>query len=265
MKTFTKIIIALAMVIALGAFAPTVNAQTILSTTTLGAAITSSTCSTTTVTLASTSTMQGIGTQQQANTVLYIDMEYFRVNTVVDSTHVTVFRCFGALGESARPRPHINGATVWFANTSGANPAASFGFSNGDLLAEHFGACTASTELALPIIYLQSGDKMDCIGASPNGQWVITSRPGPPVLGATYTVPAGAIVPPGTIFLTDTGTAAATSITVPNGWAPGMCLTIIPGGAFTTTTAGNVRIATTAVVGKALFECWDGVKWDPSY
>lgn len=43
------------------------------------------------------------------------------------------------------------------------------------------------------------------------------------------------------------------------------CLQIIPDGAWTTTTAGNFALATTAVVGKLLTACYDGTKWYPSY
>jgi len=42
-------------------------------------------------------------------------------------------------------------------------------------------------------------------------------------------------------------------------------LTFIPTGIFTTTTAGNVKIASTAVVGKALTMIYDGTFWYPSY
>lgn len=40
---------------------------------------------------------------------------------------------------------------------------------------------------------------------------------------------------------------------------------IIPDGTFTTTTATNIGLASTAVVGKALFMTYDGSKWWPSY
>ncbi len=260
MKTMTKFIAIFAL---LGA---SCFGQTILSSTTLGAAVTST--STTTLTLASTSTMQNRGGANQINTCLYIDRELFGVISVDSSTKVTVqargASC-GAVGAAGRPTLHASGATVYFANTSTAGnvttPAATYIGVNIQTISENNGSCTATSEVVLPRIYLYSGNIYDCMG----GHWVQVNAPGHPFLGAVYTVPAGAIVPTGTIFLTDAGTAAGTSITVPHGWAPGMCLTIIPGGAFTTTTAGNIRVATTAVAGKALFECWDGAKWDPSY
>lgn len=261
MKTFTKII----AILALGAMAS--FGQTILSTTTLGAAIT--TLNGTTVQLAATTGMASAGPANQINSVLYVDKEFMWVQTLVDSTHVIVQRAKGA-GASARPATHLNGATVWYANT--ANQGTTFVvnaaryFANGSPgFSEVSGTCTAASELALPVIYLFTGHRYTCMGAATAGQWVEVDAPGQPVLGATYTVPAGAIVPPGTIFYTDTGTAAATSITVPAGVIAGFQITIIPGGVFTWTTAGNIALAGSAVVNKALTFTWSGTKWIPSY
>lgn len=250
MKTLKTLILVLALSAAC-------FAQATLSSTTLGAAITSA--SATTITLASTSTMLSAGPANQVNTVIYVDKEYMRVTTVIDSTHLLVQRHAG-VGWGGRSATHASGATVYFANTVGSIPADSY-FSNGSTNSEATGSCTATSELALPKIYVFSSNAYDCLG----GQWVQTNSPGRPVLGSTVTMPAGVATATGTIFLTDTGTAATTGLNVPKGWAPGMCLIIIPGGAFTTTTATNIRIATTAVVGKALTMCWDGSKWDPSY
>jgi len=60
------------------------------------------------------------------------------------------------------------------------------------------------------------------------------------------------------------GTAAIATIEPPFTSFRG-ALTLIPDAAFTTTTADNIAIATTAVVGKALTMTYDGVKWYPSY
>jgi hypothetical protein len=43
------------------------------------------------------------------------------------------------------------------------------------------------------------------------------------------------------------------------------CVDLIPDGAFTTVTGGNIAKASTAVVSKALRECFDGTSWYPSY
>lgn len=60
------------------------------------------------------------------------------------------------------------------------------------------------------------------------------------------------------------GTAAVVNITPPNANFIGQ-YTIIPDGAFTTTTAGNIGAVTGAIVGRALIMTYDGTKWWPSY
>lgn len=60
------------------------------------------------------------------------------------------------------------------------------------------------------------------------------------------------------------GTAAISTITAPSGFM-GRSVALLPVGAFTTTTTGNIGLATTAVYGKVLYMWWDNVKWWPSY
>lgn len=75
---------------------------------------------------------------------------------------------------------------------------------------------------------------------------------------------AGAITPTGPIFHV-TGVAAITGINVPAGFSGQ--ITVIPDGIFTWTTAGNIFLAGTAVVGKAIIFTYDSTtkKWYPSY
>jgi len=61
-----------------------------------------------------------------------------------------------------------------------------------------------------------------------------------------------------------TGTIAIATITIPYASYTG-CINIIPDGVFTTTTAGNIALASVAVVSKQLQLCYDGTKWYPSY
>jgi len=75
---------------------------------------------------------------------------------------------------------------------------------------------------------------------------------------------AGTIAPTGNIHHIS-GTAAIATITVPAACAPTCALTLIPDAAFTTTTAGNISLASVAVANKALILTWDGTKWNPSY
>jgi len=66
-----------------------------------------------------------------------------------------------------------------------------------------------------------------------------------------------------------TGTVTISTITVPtvlqNGAAFTGCINLIPDGLWTTTTGGNIALGSTAVVGKVLQECFDGILWYPSY
>jgi hypothetical protein len=115
-------------------------------------------------------------------------------------------------------------------------------------------------------------DNQRDIGSSSAGVrqlYAVTERVG---LSATPAV-AGTIASAGTIAPTAkitfiSGTAAIATITAP---APisstGGQITLIPTGIFTTTTAGNIALATTAVVSKALIMTYDATttKWYPSY
>jgi len=56
-----------------------------------------------------------------------------------------------------------------------------------------------------------------------------------------------------------TGTAAIATITAPTNFIG--CLTFIADGAWTTTTAGNIKAAMTAVADTPYQACWDGSKW----
>lgn len=231
--------------------------QTILSNTTLGAAITSATQ--TNIQLASTSTMLSRGAANQIDTVIYVDREMMNVITVVDSTHVTVQRGVGT-GQAGRRTTHANGAYVFFSITSGTITAPSYFGGNTQANGEISGSCTATSLQMLPLIYPTSGDIFDCLG----GIWTIVNKADAPTVGAT--VASATTIAPTGIHFKVSGTTAVATITVPHGFAPGMCLQIDPTGIFATTTAGNIGLITSAtVVGRILFMCYDGSKFWPSY
>jgi hypothetical protein len=88
-----------------------------------------------------------------------------------------------------------------------------------------------------------------------------------PMTVGTAIASAGTIAPT-TPIVHITGAAAVATITPPPALAGnGGQITLIPDGAFTTTTAGNIALASTGVVGKALIMTYDpvAVKWYPSY
>ena len=95
-----------------------------------------------------------------------------------------------------------------------------------------------------------------------------------PVSGALQTIQvaptiASATTIAPTAYITFiSGTTSIATITVPQTLLrTGGQITLIPTGIFATTTAGNIALVTTAVVGKALIMTYDAVtlKWYPSY
>jgi len=83
-------------------------------------------------------------------------------------------------------------------------------------------------------------------------------------------IASASTIGPNTMAFHVTGTAVINTITPPlrcSTSSTSCTLRIIPDGAFTTTTAGNIAIASTAVVGKVLEMTYDSTaaKWYPSY
>jgi hypothetical protein len=82
------------------------------------------------------------------------------------------------------------------------------------------------------------------------------------------TIASAATIAPTTSIVFISGTAAVATITAPSTIATtGGQITLIPTGLFTTTAAGNIALASTAVVSKALTMTYDATttKWYPSY
>jgi hypothetical protein len=85
---------------------------------------------------------------------------------------------------------------------------------------------------------------------------------------AAPTIASATTIAPTTPIVIISGTTAVVTITAPSPIsAGGGQITLIPTGAFTTTTAGNIALASTAVVSKALIMTYDvtTAKWYPSY
>lgn len=86
------------------------------------------------------------------------------------------------------------------------------------------------------------------------------------------TVASAATIAPADNITRVTGAVTISTITAPTAFAvsgAGGCLTLIPdtGATWVTNTAGNIALASTAVVGKQLIMCYDNAtsKWYPSY
>jgi len=85
---------------------------------------------------------------------------------------------------------------------------------------------------------------------------------------AAPTLASATTIAPTTQIAFISGTTAIATITAPSPISlGGGQITLIPTGIFTTTTAGNIALASTAVVGKALIMTYDATttKWYPSY
>jgi hypothetical protein len=249
MKTLKQAFLSLALLLI-----PTLASaqQNTLTQTTLAAALTSSG---NTVVLAS-----GTGVTVGANsytTGLFIDREYLVVTANpggVSGTY-SVLRGQGGTGASA----HASGTMVllgkpnWF---SAFDPQ---------------GSCVLANVVATPIVNYKTGNQSLCSSVTLTfGAGFSNSIPEAAQVTKAVASAAGAILPSGPLFHV-TGTAAVTGFTIPvgcNATAVGGCtFTIIPDAVFTWTAAGNIALAGTAVVNKALTFVWDATnqKWVPSY
>lgn len=85
-------------------------------------------------------------------------------------------------------------------------------------------------------------------------------------MAGTQVTAANTISATGTIFHV-TGATVIKTINLPNtgGGSNQPVLTLVPDTAFTTDATGNIRIASTAVVSRAMTMTYDGSKWNPSY
>lgn len=95
-----------------------------------------------------------------------------------------------------------------------------------------------------------------------------------PIYGALQTIQtaptivSATTIAPTVLITFVSGTTSINNITPPTRiLTTGGQITLIPTGIFTTTTAGNIALASTTVVGKALIMTYDATtsKWYPSY
>jgi len=84
---------------------------------------------------------------------------------------------------------------------------------------------------------------------------------------STPTIASATTIAPTTPYLFVSGTTTIQTITVPGGTTNGCQITIIPTGLFVTGLTGNIALASTAIVSKALIMTYSAStsKWYPSY
>ncbi len=132
---------------------------------------------------------------------------------------------------------------------SGAPTSGTSGTANGIA-----GPGSTYTDIATGLSYTNVGTK-----ASPN--WTNQDQ-----LSLGTAIASTATIAPTSTIHHITGTVAIVNITPPVSGFQSQ-LTLIPDAAFTTTTAGNIALASTGVVSKALIMTYDATanKWYPSY
>jgi hypothetical protein len=242
----------LALAIGAAFVAAPVHAQSSMTTTTLTAAMTARQSQ---VYVASATNINppgapisqgGIGAAAGAPavTLIMVDREVMRVNAISGTT-VQVDRGFQGTASAS----HLSGAKVYVAGAGTFRAG------------QPSGSCTLANIAFLPQIDVNTGNAFNCVNSMWTAYYPSISTP---VVGAA--VASASTMAPTGIINHVTGTAAVNTITLPAGFTGG-CLTLIPDAIFTTGTSGNIALASTAVVGKALIECYDPntSKFYPSY
>jgi hypothetical protein len=112
----------------------------------------------------------------------------------------------------------------------------------------------------------QTGERRGCV----NGVIATLEPLGFAVKTVGTAIASGTTIAPVAPITHITGTTDVVNITAPTALATtgnGGCLVLVPDGAWHTTNAGNIAIASTAVVKQALTMCYDNAtsKWYPSY
>lgn len=196
------------------------------------------------INLTSVTGVSGAAANNQFLTMLFVDMEPMNVLSV-SGTQVTVQRA----SQASRQVAHASGAVVW------VGPPSYF------KATDPTGACTATNELFLPLVNFTNGLVWNC---GTNGVW--TRLPSFQESGVGTVIASATTIAPTTQVFHVSGTTPIVNITAPLSLPAGGCLTAIPNAAFTTTTAGNILHASTAVAGVAMTFCLDSAgKFSTSY
>jgi hypothetical protein len=225
-------------------------AQTVINRTALSRAVSATD---THIVLVNNAGITAPGTNKIALKNLLIDSEMFEA-IEIDPPGTNYIHVTRGVRQSLRTT-HQAGTSVW------AGPTTAF------LQSDVTGTCTRAALAYVPLISISTHRTFDC--PSNSGQWMRTDGPDPTsYYGTAIASGAGATVTIPAQTFKISGTSALTTFSVPAGWAPGMCISIIPTGNFTIAATGNVGKASTAVTGKVLKLCWDGSAtqlWYPSY
>ena len=169
---------------------------------------------------------------------------------------------------------NLGTATTYYANfginSSAFSGTGSLNLPNASYLTSTSGDLSIGTTTANSIHFVIAGAATDSATISSTGVLAVNTftRTVPDnVSAAVPTIASAATIAPTTPILYVSGTTAITTITAPAGCTNGCQITIIPTGLFTTTATGNIALASTAVVNKALILTYaaNTTKWYPSY
>lgn len=154
------------------------------------------------------------------------------------------------------------GISTRYSRQDHVHPTTGLGLTSGTLA--QF-AATTSLQLA-GIISDKTGSGSLVFGNSPTLTTPIISG-NSRISGSAPTIASASAISPSTEIVFVSGTTAIRTINSPFGAGNGGVITIIPTGAFTTNTLGNIALATTAIVNRALIMTYDPTtqKWYPSY
>lgn len=276
MIRFLKYVVPLLM---LGLLAGGAYAQTALTQTTLAAAITNGPANLAGGTATGVFSTQvnftsATGITQAVNgqpvTYAYVGQELMGILTLAPG-QTTIFNVLRAQ-QSTKASPHPSGEMVLIGNVTPqyGGFSGSGGFQQADPPLN--GGCTGTATGQTPWVNILTTWQWLC--SSITNTWV----PGyhNPYVGgddrvtAAVASAAGLVTPSGTLFHI-TGALAITGFNIPIGFNAtafgGGTFCVIPDGTFTTTTANNIALASTAVVNKLLCWTWDATnsKFVPSY
>jgi len=189
-------------------------------------------------------------------------------NTVVTFASTTTTQTVSIAG-GATANAQTNTIQIGNGGVAGSTTAITIGSASGTSTTQFNGSSTFASAVNFNGA-LKSGGGATNITLTNNGP----TMNGTTTMGIVATAQtAGTIASAATIAPTNpitfiSGTVQITTITAPSGITTyGGQITLIPTGAFTTGTSGNIALATTAVVNKALIMTYDAgtTKWYPSY
>lgn len=215
-----------------------------------------------TIALGSATGVQTAAFGTQPVTYVFVDQELEGVISLVTG-QTTIFNVIRGLS-GTKQAYHRSGVMVLIGTMTPqfGGVAGSGGFQQVDPPIN--GACTQANTGITPWVNITTGDQWIC--STITNTWVpgFNNRYHPSLDRTTTAVAsaAGLITPSGPLFHI-TGTSAITGFNIPVGFNAtaegGGQFCVIPDAIFTTTTANNIALASTAVVNKLL--CWT---WDPT-